>query len=165
MWNLDNYKISLKNVLVSVIIPVYKVEKFLDECMASALNQSYKNLEMMDDGSQDNSRKMCDAYAAKDKRIIVIHKPNAGLSSARNVEIINATGKYWLFVRKQRYSSSFFKDISCFHYEDVEVKNYLTHIIRKGIFRYLFPKYSLKANYVGYSLLFGHRWQLGVSLT
>ena len=67
--------------LVSIIIPVYKVEKFLDECVASVAAQTYANLEILlvDDGSPDNCPAMCDAWAARDPRIRVIHKPNGGL--------------------------------------------------------------------------------------
>ena len=75
--------------LVSIIIPVYKVEKFLDECVASVVAQTYANLEILlvDDGSPDNCPAMCDAWAARDPRVRVIHKPNGGLSDARNAGI------------------------------------------------------------------------------
>lgn len=78
--------------LVSIIIPVYKVEKFLDECVASVAAQTYANLEILlvDDGSPDNCPAMCDAWAARDPRIRVIHKPNGGLSDARNAGIAEA---------------------------------------------------------------------------
>lgn len=71
--------------LVSIIIPVYKVEKFLDECVKSVVAQTYRNLEILlvDDGSPDNCPAMCDAWAARDPSIRVIHKPNGGLSDAR----------------------------------------------------------------------------------
>lgn len=85
--------------LVSIIIPVYKVEKFLDECVASVAAQTYANLEILlvDDGSPDNCPAMCDAWAARDPRIRVIHKPNGGLSDARNTGIAGATGAYIYF--------------------------------------------------------------------
>ena len=81
---------------VSVIIPVYNVEKYLKECIQSVLRQTYKNLEiiLVDDGSKDNSGKICDEYAKKDERIKVIHKKNGGLSDARNVGIDICTGEY-----------------------------------------------------------------------
>ncbi len=86
--------------LVSVIVPVYKVEKYLSKCADSIINQTYKNLEiiLVDDGSPDNSGKMCDEYAKKDSRIKVIHKENGGLSSARNAGCKISTGKYVYFV-------------------------------------------------------------------
>ena len=81
--------------LVSIIIPVYKVEKFLDECVKSVVAQTYRNLEILlvDDGSPDNCPAMCDAWAARDPRIRVIHKPNGGLSDARNAGIAELSAR------------------------------------------------------------------------
>lgn len=81
---------------ISVIVPVYKAEKYLKKCLDSIINQTYKDLEiiLIDDGSPDNSGTICDEYAKKDKRIKVIHKENGGDSSARNVGLKEATGKY-----------------------------------------------------------------------
>ncbi len=86
--------------LVTVIIPVYKVEKYLSKCVDSVLSQTYKNLEvfLVDDGSPDNCGKICDEYAKKDKRVKVIHKQNGGLSSARNAALDVCTGNYITFV-------------------------------------------------------------------
>ena len=80
---------------ISIIVPVYKVEKYLDKCVESIVNQSYKNLEiiLVDDGSPDNCPKMCDEGAKKDERVRVIHKQNGGVSSARNLGIDEATGE------------------------------------------------------------------------
>ena len=85
---------------ISVIVPVYKVEKYLDRCIESIVNQTYKALEiiLVDDGSPDNCPEMCDNWAKKDNRITVIHKENGGVSSARNAGIGIATGKYIHFV-------------------------------------------------------------------
>ncbi len=85
---------------VSVIIPVYNVEKYLAECVDSVLGQTYKNLEiiLVDDGSTDTSGKMCDEYAEKDERVRVIHKKNGGLSSARNAGIEVCRGEYLCFL-------------------------------------------------------------------
>ena len=85
---------------ISIIIPVYKVEKYLDSCVESVVNQTYENLEiiLVDDGSPDNCPKMCDDWAKKDKRIKVIHKENGGLSDARNAGIDVATGDYLMFI-------------------------------------------------------------------
>lgn len=86
--------------LISVIVPVYNVEKYLDRCVDSLVNQVYKNLEiiLVDDGSPDNCPTMCDAWAQKDSRIKVIHKENGGLSDARNAGMAMVTGEYIAFV-------------------------------------------------------------------
>lgn len=85
---------------VSVIIPVYKVEKELDRCIQSVMQQTYQNLEiiLVDDGSPDQCPQMCDTYQKKDTRIKVIHKKNGGLSSARNAALDIASGEYIAFV-------------------------------------------------------------------
>lgn len=79
---------------VSVIIPVYNVEKYLFRCVKSVIDQTYENIEiiLIDDGSEDNSGKLCDNYVQLDNRIKVIHQQNGGLSSARNKGIELATG-------------------------------------------------------------------------
>lgn len=84
--------------LISIIIPIYNVEKYIHRCVDSVINQTYQNLEiiLVDDGSPDNCGKICDEYATKDTRIKVIHKENGGLSDARNYGIESATGE-WLF--------------------------------------------------------------------
>ena len=78
----------------SIIIPVYNVEKYLEKCISSVVGQTYKNIEiiMVDDGSTDKSGTMCDLLAEKDSRIVVIHKANGGLSSARNAGLDIAKG-------------------------------------------------------------------------
>ena len=90
----------MDNPKISVIVPVYKVEKYLDRCVESIVNQTYKNLEiiLVDDGSPDNCPVICDAWAKKDERIQVIHKENGGLSSARNAALDISTGEYVCFV-------------------------------------------------------------------
>ena len=86
--------------LVSVIIPVYKVEPYLCDCVDSVLAQTYANLEiiLVDDGSPDGCPQICDEYAAKDSRVRVLHKKNGGLSDARNAGMKVASGEYWTFV-------------------------------------------------------------------
>lgn len=88
------------NPLVSIIVPVYKVEEYLDECIESLVNQTYSNIEiiLVDDGSPDNCPKMCDDWAIRDNRIKVIHKSNCGVSSARNEGLNVANGAWIWFV-------------------------------------------------------------------
>lgn len=95
----------MENDLISVVVPIYNVEKYLEECVDSIINQTYKNLEiiLVDDGSTDNSGKMCDKFAQNDSRIKVIHKENGGLSDARNCGIEAATGKYIQFIDSDDY--------------------------------------------------------------
>lgn len=91
--------------LISVIVPVYKVEKYLDRCVASIAAQTYENLEiiLVDDGSPDSCGALCDNWTRKDARIKVVHKPNGGLSSARNAGVAVATGDYVGFVDSDDY--------------------------------------------------------------
>lgn len=86
--------------LVSVIIPVYNVRDFLEPCVESVLNQTYENLEviLVDDGSTDGSGELCDVYAKRDTRIVVVHKENGGLSDARNAGLDLAKGGYFAFL-------------------------------------------------------------------
>ncbi len=86
--------------LISVIMPIYKVELYLHECIDSIINQTYSNLEiiLVDDGSPDNCGKICDEYAKQDDRIVVVHKSNGGLSDARNVGLNIAHGDYIVFI-------------------------------------------------------------------
>ena len=94
--------------LISVIVPVYKVEAYLDRCVQSIVKQTYQNLEiiLVDDGSPDNCPAMCDAWVEKDTRIKVIHKENGGLSDARNAGMAIATGVYMGFVDSDDYIAS-----------------------------------------------------------
>lgn len=87
-------------ILVSIVVPVYNVEKYFKRCVDSLVNQTLQNIEiiLVDDGSLDNSGMLCDEFARNDSRIIVIHKKNGGLSSARNVGLKIAKGKYIGFV-------------------------------------------------------------------
>jgi glycosyltransferase involved in cell wall biosynthesis len=91
--------------LISVIVPVFNVERYLSKCIESVINQSYSNLEiiLVNDGSTDNSAIICDEYGTKDSRIRVHHKNNGGLSDARNVGMDNATGEYLYFLDSDDY--------------------------------------------------------------
>ena len=90
---------------ISVIVPVYNVEKYLVQCIESIKMQTFENWELIlvDDGSQDNSGMICDEYAQKDNRIKVVHQKNRGVSTARNSGVKFATGKYISFVDSDDY--------------------------------------------------------------
>lgn len=123
--------------LISIIVPIYKVENYLEKCIESILNQTYKDIEiiLVDDGSPDNCGKICDEYAKKDKRIKVIHKQNGGLSDARNFGIDLATGEYIIFVDSDdyidrnmcrillNYAKKYDADIVSCNFKDVYVNN------------------------------------------
>lgn len=131
---------------ISVVVPVYNVEKYLSECLESIIAQSYKNLEiiLVNDGSSDNSGNICDKYSEKDTRIRVIHKKNCGLSDARNTGIEYATGDYITFVDSddfidRQYIDILIKnmvtynaDISCCDYIRTTKRNYDFHIKKVG---------------------------------
>lgn len=91
--------------LISVVVPIYNVEQYLDRCLNSIVGQSYRNLDiiLVDDGSPDNCPQMCDEWAQRDERIRVVHKVNAGLGMARNTGIENAQGKYICFFDSDDY--------------------------------------------------------------
>ncbi len=130
------------NLLISVIVPVYNSEKYLNRCVESLVNQTYKNLEiiLVDDGSPDNSPKMCDEWAEKDSRIKIIHKENGGALSARIEGVNISSGDYIAFVDSddwlepdaysyladitQRYNSQ----VSCFGMRDVDINDEITDI-------------------------------------
>ena len=97
-----------KSVFFSVIVPIYNNEKYLPRCIDSILSQTFYDFELIlvDDGSTDNSGLICDEYAEKDKRIHVYHKSNGGVSSARNLGLDNAVGKYVVFIDSDDYLDS-----------------------------------------------------------
>lgn len=95
----------MENELVSIIVPIYKVEKFLEECITSLINQTYKNIEILlvDDGSPDKCGSICDNYAKKDNRIRVFHIENSGVSVARNKGLEESIGNWIIFVDGDDY--------------------------------------------------------------
>lgn len=95
------------NIKYSIVVPIYNVQRFLEECVESLINQTYRNIEiiLVDDGSPDNSPMICDEYAKKDERITVIHKPNGGLVSARKAGAKATTGSYVFCVDGDDYVS------------------------------------------------------------
>ena len=109
-------------MMVSVIVPIYKVEAYLKKCIKSIQNQTYSNLEiiLVDDGSPDGCGAICDRYAKEDTRIRVIHKENGGLSDARNKGLDIATGEYILFVDSDDYIHPQMVEILLQHLEVVD---------------------------------------------
>lgn len=95
----------MQNELISIVLPIYNVEKYLERCITSVVNQTYRNLEiiLVDDGSPDRCPEICDAWAKRDSRIRVVHKKNAGLGMARNTGIDHASGKYICFFDSDDY--------------------------------------------------------------
>lgn len=120
------------NPLVSVIVPVYNVEKYLDRCVKSILGQTYKNIEiiLIDDGSTDMSGELCEKYASEDKRIKVIHKENKGLVSARKTGVNAATGTYVAYVDSDDW-------IDKTMYEELvkEIVQHNADIVTSGLYR------------------------------
>lgn len=104
---------SVMITLVSVIIPIYNVEKYLEQCFASIISQTYKNIEiiLIDDGSTDNSGDIADRLAQDDSRVRIIHKKNGGLSDARNAGMKIATGEYITFIDSDDYVDAKFIEI------------------------------------------------------
>lgn len=96
-----------KKELISIIVPIYNVEEYLEKCIESIIKQTYENLEiiLVDDGSTDNSGKICDIYAKKDERIKTIHRENSGVSVTRNIGLENCNGEYIGFVDPDDYIS------------------------------------------------------------
>lgn len=103
-------EVTMKNPLITVIVPVYNVEKYIVRCIESIVNQTYKNLEILfvDDGTPDNSAKICQQYADKDSRITVLHKKNGGLSDARNFAMDRMKGDYVTFIDSDDYVSMYY---------------------------------------------------------
>lgn len=118
--------------LISIVIPVYKVEKYLPHCVDSVLVQTYQNLEiiLVDDGSPDKCGQICDEYAVRDTRIRVIHKENGGLSSARNAGIDICRGEYLSFIDSDDFVSPYFMEIM---YRAIEMFDSDISFLEKGV--------------------------------
>lgn len=113
-----------ENKKISIIVPVYKVEKYLDKCLESISNQTYKNLEiiLIDDGSPDSCPEICDEWAKKDKRIRVIHQKNSGAGAARNVGLEVCTGEFIAFVDSDDYmASNMYETLMLLFEEDIDI--------------------------------------------
>ena len=108
---------------ISIIVPVYKVEEYLPQCIDSILAQTFTNFELLlvDDGSPDRCGEICEEYAGKDTRIRVFHQANAGLSYARNTGLMNARGRYVTFIDSDDYVG--------IHYIETLVKGCTVHCL------------------------------------
>ena len=122
---------SDNNELISIIVPIYNVQKYLDRCMKTLLNQTYRNIEiiLVDDESPDECPKMCEEYTKIDQRVKVIHKKNGGLGFARNSGLEIAQGKYIIFVDSDDYVT---ENMCHLLYE--AAKKYEADVVYGGIF-------------------------------
>ncbi len=122
----------MDNPLLSVIIPIYNVEQYLDKCVSSVVNQTYKNLEviLVDDGSPDNCPALCDKWAEKDSRIRVVHKKNGGHSDARNAGLDIANGDYIAFLDSDDYI-----ELNAYESMMSDIMNYQADIVSCGMVR------------------------------
>lgn len=120
----------MDKVKVTVVVPIYNVQSYLNRCIESIVNQTYKNLEILliDDGSPDNCPQLCDEWAKKDSRIKVIHKKNEGLGMARNTGIDNATGEYICFIDSDDYI-----DLNMIEKTQSSIKKYDSDIVMFGM--------------------------------
>lgn len=126
--------------MISVIVPIYNVEEYLPACIKSILNQTFKDLEILliDDGSTDNSGKICDEYAQKDKRCIVIHQSNKGISEARNTGLDNAKGEYISFIDGDDYIHPHMLEIL---YNEIRKGDYdFSMLLYKRLWKYQKPQ-------------------------
>ena len=121
-------------ILISIIIPVYNVEKYLNSCLDSVLAQIYENWEclLIDDGSKDSSGKICDEYASKDSRFRVFHKENGGVSSARNLGLDNAEGEWVTFVDSDDVlTNNFFSDFIIALQENQDIDLFVGDVLQQ----------------------------------
>ena len=142
------YYMYSRQPLISVIIPIYNVEEYLDECVQSIINQTYHNLEiiLVDDGSPDRCPLMCDEFAKRDNRIHVIHKVNGGLSSARNAGLDIASGDYISFVDSDDFIDKRMYEIllSGFHDEKIVVTSIIPMKYQDGCISSYLKSWNIK---------------------
>lgn len=136
----------MKKELISIIVPIYNVEKYLENCINSIINQTYKNIEILliDDGSTDSSSKICDELSKEDSRIRVFHKKNGGLSSARNYGLDRMKGEYVTFVDSD---DTIEKDYIEYMYNLIQKYNVSLSIIPYNVVVNELKKYSIGSNY------------------
>lgn len=145
--------------LISVIVPIYGVEKYLEQCLDSIINQTYRNLEiiLIDDGSPDRCGEICDRYASRDSRIKVIHQSNQGLSAARNAGMDMATGEYISFIDSDDYIDPHFyekMEQGFQDYPEAPIIICLPYQDKDGQITYLNPDWHIKQPVFHSSLTF-----------
>ncbi|MCR4673147.1 MAG: glycosyltransferase [Lachnospiraceae bacterium] len=152
---------------ISIIIPVFNVEDYLDKCIDSILTQSYRNLEifLIDDGSTDNSGKICEHYAGKDDRIKCIHQKNAGAAAARNAGLRQASGEYLAFVDSDDYLEA--DAYSCMiellrEYQADAVQCSFRKIMHEGSKEYIAEPVVRKYNAMEYLKKYTEDWTCGL---
>nr|AKE79128.1 glycosyltransferase [Streptococcus suis]AKE79153.1 glycosyltransferase [Streptococcus suis]AKE80258.1 glycosyltransferase [Streptococcus suis]AKE80312.1 hypothetical protein YS68.seq-orf00011 [Streptococcus suis]AKE80336.1 glycosyltransferase [Streptococcus suis] len=127
---------NTKSVSLSIIVPVYQVVTYLERCIDSLVNQTYRDIEviLVDDGSTDGSSELCDKLAKNDERVRVIHKENGGLSTARNVGLANANGKYVTFVDSDDWVdlNIYEKCITFLHEYSADVIDFNVEFVKEG---------------------------------
>ena len=135
----EKEKVMIKKPLVTVIIPAYNTEKYISKCLESILAQSYQELEIivLDDGSEDETNKICQKYTEMDSRIVFISKENTGVSDTRNVGIHNAKGKYIIFVDSDDYVTP--------NYVEVLVKGVETENVQMACAEYFCVKGEIES--------------------
>ena len=161
----------------SIIVPVYKTEQYIEKCVTSILNQTYKDFELIliDDGSPDRCPQMCDEYQKLDSRVKVIHKKNGGVSSARNSGLKIAKGRYVWFVDSDDYIEPFSlqqlyeaqkekeadlyvfntQQIQCFHTTDIDKffeKYYFTYVLGFGPWNKLYRREIIQKNHLEFDV-------------
>lgn len=127
---------NMEKGLVSIVVPVYNTEKYLNRCISSLVNQSYQNIEILliDDGSTDKSGEICDAWSVKDSRVYVIHKENEGAGITRNLGIEKAKGEYICFFDSDDYISkrAIEKAYECAYKNRAEIIILEHYLVKKG---------------------------------
>lgn len=146
----------MEKPLISIIVPIYNVEKYIHRCIDSILLQSFTNFELLliDDGSKDDSGLICDEYAQLDRRVSVFHSRNQGVSSARNIGLRNSIGEYIVFVDSDdELENSYIENLCCYKEFDIVVGGYKVADLDNKITNQVFKK-SLANNNKELSLLF-----------
>ncbi|WP_144555421.1 glycosyltransferase family 2 protein [Bacillus sp. X1(2014)] len=152
----------MSDELITVVLPIYNVEKYLDRCIKSVVGQSYRNLEiiLVDDGSPDQCPQKCEEWAEKDNRIKVIHKQNAGLGMARNTGIENAHGEYICFFDSDDYialdtiekayslARKEEADMVCFGYTSVKTDGSIARTCVPSLRKYVFSNFEVQNEFL-----------------